>query len=255
MRAARKNQIDVERDIQQSALGTLLGQNPLDAAKTILRSKNSIEDMQQVVDLVARDPAAKAGWKKAITEALIDEVTTTRKGLSRGEDGQVSRAKLTRALSPERKELLSQVYNEDEMALLNQAERLLEPFDQLARRATVGSPTAEYNELLWNTLEATMKLYYGVLKGGGFLRSAKIAAKTLPDNTENVKRLVERAHFDPELAEYLLRSPLEEVNTPKWNAGLNRLLGYTVVAREISDDDEPLRIEVTPDDKKDPESE
>lgn len=236
-RKARKNQTDTERDIDRSALGTLLGNNPIDAAKKVINSSNSLDEMDRMVDLVSADPAAARGWKRAVTEALIDRVTNSRKGLSTGDDGQVSGSKLTKLLDDETKDLLSKVYDEDEMAALNQAQRLLEPFDQQVRRATVGSPTAENNEMLWNSLEAVFKLRYGVLKGGGLLRSLRIAAKTLPDNTEGIKRLVERAHFDPELAEHLLLRPVAEVNTKKWNAKLNRLLGYTAVSREVSDED------------------
>jgi hypothetical protein len=61
---------------------------------------------------------------------------------------------------------------------------------------------------------------------------------TLPNQEEAVKDIILRMHFDPELAGHLLGRNVK-VDTPLWNAKLNKLLAAATGAREsVSPEDQ-----------------
>jgi hypothetical protein len=83
----------------------------------------------------------------------------------------------------------------------------------------------------WKVLEAGLKARYGVLKGGGLLRTIRIAAETLPNSREGIDGLTKQMFFDPDLAVFLLRREVKP-DSPEWNAKLQRLIGFGAAARE-----------------------
>lgn len=71
---------------------------------------------------------------------------------------------------------------------------------------------------MWKLLEVGLKAHYGVLKGGGVLRTLKIATSFDADEASEAQRLVTRMMFDPELASHLLTREVKDVGAPAWNA-------------------------------------
>lgn len=238
--ALERTAADKEREIQDNAASLFLDHGPQQAAEKVFASNDPKKAMAQITAKVAKDPDAAAGWKRAVTEHVIDRVTNTNTALVGGQDGPVSIAKLQKFFNQNR-DVLSQVYSPEEMNALQRAHKILEPLGNLSRQATVGSPTSENNAALMRVLEAGFKLHFGQLKGGGLMRSMKLALSSLPDSTADAQRLVDRMWLDPELAQHLLTRPVKEVATPAWNAKLNRLLAYDRGAQSEGDPDAEMR--------------
>jgi hypothetical protein len=132
------------------------------------------------------------------------------------------------------------------MNALRQAHKLLKPQAYLKQAGTSGSVyEAGKSEQAWRLLEGGLKAKYGVLKGGGVLRTIRIFAATLPNRDEAVQDIIVRLHFDPELAQHLLTRPLADVHTPVWNKRLNRLLALAAGGRESSGEEERRPLELT----------
>jgi len=83
-------------------------------------------------------------------------------------------------------------------------------------------------------LEVGLKSTHGILKGGGVLRTLKVAASFGADDAAAANRLVTRMMSDPELAAHLLTREVKEVGTSAWNDKLARLLRRVEIGRELS---------------------
>lgn len=219
-----------EDDIRRGNLSLLLDSSPDVAVTKVFGAKDREKAMADIVKTLSQDKDALAGWKKAVSEHMQKKLTGTNTQMTDGPDGPVQFAAMKKFFD-ENRATLAKVYSPAEMNALQKTQKLLEPFGALSRRATTGSPTAENNTQAWRTLEAGLKAYYGVLKGGGVLRTFKLAAATLPNSDAQVGWLVHKMQFDPELAVHLLGVPLKQVGTPGWNSKLNRLLGYEEASR------------------------
>lgn len=236
LRAAERDAIDTERRINRSALAVFLDASPDNAVRGVFGSRDPEAAMSQVVAQLGNRKEAVAGLKRAVADYLTDRLSTARVMDEQG-TRSISTAALVRdfdGLQP----VLAKLYSPSEMNALVRARKLIEPLQQLDMQATRGSPTAENNAMLWRGVEAGLKATYGVLKGGGITRTLKVAASMLPDGSADVRQLVGRAMFDPDLAAHLLTRPAEEVVTPAWNAKLNRLMGYAAAARASTSGDE-----------------
>lgn len=234
-------QIDVEattakRAVEQGPLGLVAGKSPENAVKSVFGSGDPERQMQSLIDEVGSDTKARDGLKKAMTEYLVDKNTTT--ALEKTTDGRrpVSFAKLENFFNANA-DAISQVYTPEEMNALRAVHKMLKPFGNLRNRGTSGSDTAEKSIMNWRVMEAVLKARYGVLKGGGVLRTMRVAADTLPNNQREVDSIVQRMMFDPDLAVHLLRKEVKDVGTPEWNSKLNRLLAYGAAARENTEDE------------------
>jgi hypothetical protein len=86
-------------------------------------------------------------------------------------------------------------------------------------------------------LETGLKAHYGVLKGGGVLRTLRIAA-SLWNSPAAANSLVTRMMFDPELAQHLLTREVRDVGSPAWNKRLGLLLNVANTGREINGEPE-----------------
>jgi hypothetical protein len=171
---------------------------------------------------------------------MIRRVTTTNTAMSVGSDGPVSIASLKNFFDDNAKALAA-VYTPQEMQSLRRAHKILEPLGNLQRSAVSGSQTVEnqvLKEKTWGLLEVGFKATYGILKGGGIMRTLKIAAKQLAGDDDPVEQLVKRMYLDPELAQHLLTRNVKEVGSTGWNTKLMKLLAISEGAREINDDDE-----------------
>lgn len=219
-----------EDDIRHGNLSLLLDASPDVAVSKVFGSKDREKAMADVVKTLSADKNASAGWKKAVSDYMQKKLTGTNSEMTDGPDGPVQFA-AAKKFFDENRGALSKVYSPKEMNALQKVDKLLAPFGALGRRATAGSPTAENNTQAWRTLEAGLKAYYGVLKGGGVFRTMKLAAATLPNSDAQVGFLVNKMQFDPDLAVHLMGLPLKDVGTPAWNSKLNRLLAYQEASR------------------------
>ncbi|HKJ73776.1 MAG TPA: hypothetical protein VKA19_06635, partial [Alphaproteobacteria bacterium] len=180
------------------------------------------------------------GWKRAVTDYLVNHVTTTNRALradslSGGLEGQVSIAALSRMFR-ENADALAEVYTPAEMNNLRRVHKILEPLGNLGRKATGGSDTVEnqlraQNEPARNALEAFIKLKFGGLRGGNIMRNIGLLTKNLPHNSVQADKLLSRMWFDPQVASVLMERDIKQVGTPAWNSKLTKLLGYGAAAR------------------------
>jgi hypothetical protein len=231
LKKAIENAKLTQQDIERGSLSLVLDASPDVAVARVFGAPDREKAMADVVRTLGKDKTAAAGWKKAVSEYMISKLTGTNTQMTDAGDMPAQFAAMQKFFRDHEK-TLSKVYSPEEMNALQKAKKMLEPFGALSRRATAGSPTAENNTQAWRTMEAALKAYYGVLKGGGVLRTVKLAASTLPNNDAQVGWLIHKMQFDPELAVHLLNQPLKDVDTPMWNSKLNRLLGYAAASRE-----------------------
>lgn len=225
-----------KRKVESGPLGLARDKNPRNAVAAVFNSGDPERQMEALVSEVGADDKARNGLKAAITEYLAEVDTTT--ALEKTTDGSrpVSFAKLENTFN-KHADTLAAVYNPEEMNALRRLHKLLRPQQNRAVRGGVGSDTNEKMQQLARLTEGGLKAYFGVLKGGGIMRSLRLFAESLPNRQKNVDRLITRAFMDPDVAMHLLDRPIADVGTPEWNSKLNRLLAYTAGGREVGDDE------------------
>lgn len=225
---ARRARNATEQEVDRSIVGTLLREDPRDVAKRILDGGYGAErELAEIQRVVGQDPAAARGWKAAFSEVMADKVSGTAKiDAGTAATGQTYRTELGKLdkLFKENESLLAQVYSPEEMSRLRQAHSVLEPLKNASVRATAGSDTADKAAQVWRLAEAGLKAKYGILKGGGMLRTMRVMASTLPNDVASVQRLVERAWFNPGIAEYLLTQKVGNLDGPASNAWVRRAI-------------------------------
>lgn len=230
---------DVEADIQKSATALLLGADPIEAAKRVF-SRGQFkgeEAMREIVGKLKGDKQALAGWKRAVTEHLIDRVTTTNTSMAVGADGPISIAGLKKFFDANDRALVA-VYSPPEMHALRRAHKILEPLGNLQRQGTSGSYTVE-NKMLWNSVEAGLLAVTGnAITTGMVMKRIRTFLRFLPNPEAQVQHLIERLYFDPELAQHLLTRNVKDIGKTEWNGKLMRLLAVGEGAREINDEDD-----------------
>ncbi len=230
-----------EEEIDRSIVGNLLNEDPRDVADRILSGRWDAEkDVDRINGILKNDEAAQRGWKAAVSEALHKRVTgTTKIDEGRAGSSETFRAELDKLdkLFKDHERLLTKIYSPEEMSNLRQAHAVLEPLKNATVRATGGSNTADKFENVWRVAEAGLKAKYGVLKGGGILRTLRIVAATLPNNNESVQRLIERAWFDPDLAQYLLTNKVRDLDYQASNAWVRRIMAGAEYGRESSEEE------------------
>jgi hypothetical protein len=219
----------------KGALGLALGKDPINAVSSIFGSPDPERAMAAIVGQIQNNKRAFDGLKASVVDYLTDQTTTA--ALQRTADGSrpVDFARLEDVFNRHEK-TLANVFSADEMHSLRQAHRLLKP--QQAVKLPGGSPSfheSEKSKQAWRLLEGGLKAKWGVLKGGGLLRTVRIFVEALPNKDQAVQDLIVRFHFDPELAQHLLTRAVEI--TPQWNAKLNRLLATLAGARSFSEED------------------
>ena len=235
LKAAESNLKATNTGINRGALGLVLGGNGVKDAEhavaSVFGSGNPVENMRQIVAVTKGNKAASEGLKKAVSDYFEKKVTDVATAGLDGGTQSVNFSRLTKQWDANR-EVLAQVFTPAEMNAVQRAQRLLEPLVQKSYQATVGSPTAERNAAMERTIEVGLKLYYGMLKGGGLFRTFKLARDAAFGKGEtDSARLVSRAMFDPELAQALLTRDVKEAGTPGWNKNLMRVMKLNAAAR------------------------
>lgn len=233
LNAAQKNLKLTQAQINDGALGLVLGKEPQKAVAAVFASGNPVQSMKEIAATVSGNKAAADGLKKAVSDFFERKVTDVSvAGLENGTEAP-NFARLTKQWNANR-EVLAQVFTPAEMNAAQRAQRVLEPLVQKAYQATVGSPTSERNARLERSIEVGLKLYYGMLKGGGLFRTFKLAKNAVMGEGEaDISRLVARTMFDPDLAGALLTRNVKEAGTTSWNKNLQRVIRLNVAGQDM----------------------
>lgn len=228
LEAARTARNTTEAEVDRSVIGTLLRQDPRDAAVKILNGGyESSKRLDEINALVRHDAQAQRGWKAAMSEVLADKVQGTRQV---GETLEVQFARLAKEFK-DNDALLAKTFSPEEMNNLRQAHKILSYFKEAEKRATVGSDTAEkFNIPGWAQL--AVRHFKGDLAGGGLVKRFKLLLEMLPSNKQSADEIIHMAWFDPNVAAYLLERPLKNPNVPQYNIDLRRLIAAANASRE-----------------------
>lgn len=221
---------------ESSAVTKILNDDPRDVAYSLLRGErfDTGAKLDEIRSAIAGNPEAERGWKSAVAEAMARMVSGTAKA-DAGKAGasdtfRVELGKIDQLFKRHRA-ALAKVFSPEEMHNLQQAQAVLEPLKNATMRATAGSNTADKFANMWRVAEAGLKARYGVLKGGGYLRTLRIMAETMPNNDAAVQNLIKRAYFDPDLAQYLLTRKVRNLDADASNAWVLQALAATTAGR------------------------
>lgn len=228
VRAAEQRVDETVRN--QGALGLALGRDPINAVSSIFGAGDPETAMAEVVKELGSNRRAKDGLKASVVEYLTSRVTQPALQKTADSSRPVDFGKLEN-LFARHERTLAEVFSPEEMNALRQAHRLLKPSAELKQGGGVPSRYEnKQRDHAWMLLEGGLKARFGVLKGGGILRTIKIAVATLPNRDDAVRDILVRMQFDPELAIHLLGRHVEP-SDPTWNAKLNRLLAIAAGSR------------------------
>jgi hypothetical protein len=250
VKGAQRNLKQTQDQIDKGALGLVLNSDPDKAVAAVMgRANQSGKLLSELIDVTKADPQARNGLKAAVRDYLVDKATTgaSEKLMPGDSRGPVSQAKLSAILKEHEKEM-AQVFSPEEMNTLRAGNRALELANIERLRVSSGSDTAEKTSLvnqflgtgIGKTVEAALRLKYGMLKAGGVISTARrlTSGVTGGPNPDEVVRLVERAAVDPELMTLLLGRKMA-VASPAWNAKMQQVLAIGEGARDSGPNREP----------------
>ncbi|MCA1542233.1 hypothetical protein I6F18_19945 [Bradyrhizobium sp. NBAIM32] len=228
LEAARTARKTTEAEVDRSVVGTLIREDPREAASSVLNDKyGGPKKLDEITALVRNDAQAQRGWKAAMSEVLADKVQGTRQV---GETLEVQFARLAKEFK-DNETLLAKTFSPEEMNNLRQAHKILSYFKEAEKRATVGSDTAEkINIPGWAQL--AVRHFKGDLAGGGLIKRLKLLLEMLPSNKQNADEIIHMAWFAPNVAAYLLERPVKNPNVPQYNIDLRRLIAAANASRE-----------------------
>lgn len=248
LRQIAKTNKELERAIDNGALGTLIKNSPINAAKEVLSpGGDPVARAAAMNKALDRAPPAirqrvKDAWGAAVVDAIQERVSTT-KNAPGTDTAALSHAALVKHLD-QNAELLKEVFrgDPDKLRKMNNARTALEILSRRSQQATTGSVTSEatkQSEQYNLMIEAGLKAYYGVLKGGGLNRTWNVLKRTiLRDDSPDVARLLERAFTeDPRILEKLLTRERKAPN-PGYNSRLNRAIGVKEAATDDAGDEQ-----------------
>lgn len=241
-RAGAERVRTTEQEIERSAVGTLLKEDPRDVAARLFGSPKygAEKELDEIKKVIGADKEANRGWKAAVSEYLSDQVTgTTKAGANTAGATPEFKAELSKLdkMFKDNRALLAKVYDPADMNTLQQAHKVLEVLKNATVRATGGSDTANKWASWLRAAEAGLKAKYGILKGGGIFRTVKLMASTLPDDGNRVNALVARTWFNPDTAEYLLTNKVRNLDAPTSSRHVKALLGGAATARSNTEDE------------------
>jgi len=225
------------KEVEKSPIAMASDKSPFKAVSAVMGSGDPERAMRQLVLDTGPDEAARDGLKKAVAKWMSRKITNPAPELE-VEGGRSASFSKTNNLFDEHEKTLAEVFDPEEMNALRTMNRIITLDANRRARTGTNSTTAENvglfgtSKKIQNALEAALKLRYGALKGGGIMRSLRIASESLASGPTTVDQLLLEMQFDPELAMHLLRRDVSKVGTPDWNAKLNRILGVAAAARE-----------------------
>lgn len=235
LQAAQARARDTERELNSGAFRSVVGKDPEHAVASIFGSGDPVRQMEQARSIVAGNPRAESALKAAVADWLHRKTVDIKPQAVGGGDEALNFARLTKTLRDNEQTLVAAGFTPDEMAALNRAQRLLAPLAKRAGQATVGSPTAENNQMGERLLEVFYKTAYGGLKGGNMMRNTKLLLGMLGGRgTDPALTLVQRAMTDPELASILLTRNVAEAGSPAWNSRLAKHLRRLEAFKQVA---------------------
>ncbi len=222
---ATRNLKDTEAQLKRGAFRAVVGKDPENAVAGVFGSGDAERTMRELKATLKGSKDAEDGLKRAVADYLYKKVSDVKPETVTEGTTAPNFARLTKFMRDNERVLVEAGFSPDEMNALQRAQKVLEPLAQRQGKATVGSPTAENQELGWRVLEVGLKSYYGGLKGGNITRNVRLMRNVLtPGRSDEAMDLVIRSMTDPELAAHLLTRNVAEAGTPAWNAKLAKLL-------------------------------
>jgi hypothetical protein len=239
-----------ERELQDSALGIMVDADPVVAVRRVFGSKDPQRAMREITRKVDQDPAAAAGWRKAVADYLAQTVTSGNTAKTTEGARPASLAQLS-DLFEKHTAVLTEVYGPEQMNALRRAQMAVEDLAKSRQGKAQTTTTAEDVARLLRYSEIGLKGTFGGLRGGNMFRNLRLAIKTIPglDGDAKAAEVVRQAMFDPELAAHLLRAPVPARRQANWNRRLMGILGLAEGAREAQG--EPLEIDIPQFDRED----
>jgi hypothetical protein len=237
-RAAGRAERDIEAAINKSALSSVIDADADRAVFSIMRDPDSSQKkIDELLRLTQNNTDARDGLKASVADYFASKVSgVAPQNVSEGTQS-INFAQLTKEFERHRP-TLAKLYSPEEMNNLQQAQTVLAPLAKRAQQATEGSQTAERSQSFLRALEAGFKLYFGMLKGGGLTRTAKLILEQLNDGSaQAAERLIARAMFDPALAKQLLTANVKPPAGALRGPATGRLLRVGEVARQTTEED------------------
>lgn len=224
-------------EIDRSALSLVIGREPKKAARAVLESRDPQVAMREVAETIGSNATARVAWERAVTDHLVDRITKADPASVSSGVHAIDYGKLVNTFG-RYEGALGELYagQPEKMQALRRAQKMLEPLARIPGPSSHVGADVPANEQAWRALEIGLKGFYGVLKGGGVLRTLRIALKGA-DDTAQVERLVTRMMFDPELASHLLTRKTQDVGAPAWNEKLATLLRRVEAGRNLWGDE------------------
>lgn len=240
LKAAAKALDLTEREVQKSVTGMFLKAEPEEVAADIIKGKDSVRRMREVMQKIGNDKEAVEGWKAAVSDYLYNDLI--KEGAS-AKGANVDLTRLTKQFRQNEK-VLAQVYGDKEMEALRAVQKAmsLQANRSLPGRLSVNN--ADDAEKLLDILELPIRYKYGILAGGGVVAMIRRTMRRVPglDNREARKQLIEKAFTsDPALLDHLLKVPSAGAKpeaVTRWNKKLAAYVSAQNTAETSSDDEE-----------------
>ncbi|MER9685916.1 hypothetical protein [Mesorhizobium sp. M0139] len=241
--SAKGNLNQTKREMSRSALSAAINNDPEHAVGKLMGSGDSEKQMAEMVRRLQGDKSALDGLKTATRDWIVQRKGDGKAIVGHGDLRHVN-AKGMQDLFNQHEKTLAKLYTPEEMNTLRQVHALATAPKKLDVKSLPGSDTfsrimndaAKESGKTGKMREAALKLWFGMLRGGGINRGINLALETLPNNKNEVSRILDSIWFDPEVAGHLLKMPLRDRDVPLWNGKLNRLLSASSGGRDQQDD-------------------
>ena len=225
VRDTTKTAQETAREVDASAIGKLLSDDPRNVARSVFSGKRwgTGKKLDEINAIIGNDAAAKRGWQAAVADDIVDHITSAADGdLMEPGVFRATAAKSNKFFKDHREDL-AKVFSPAEMQTLQQGHELIKTLENTGLKSAVGgSNTADKWVNLKKSVEIGLKAKYGILKGGGIMRTLRLAASAFPNDQAAVQRLLLRATLDPELMQDLLTAKLRNLDYYASNAWLRR---------------------------------
>lgn len=229
--------LDVFRDSKAVARMVETETDMRNVAKRLLGSTDygTEEAMKAVTSVVKNDPKALRAWKASVAEELNRRV--------RGyQDGEVRLSSLNTTFQRHEK-ALAEVFTSGEMNTLKRAHEMLKPLANLEKGVRAGTQPGDNTRMLQVMEGAILATTGNAITTGMIMKRFRVMANLMGLGemtlSHEVREVVGRMWFDPDLARHLLERPVKEGTGPLWNTQLRRLLAGQTYSRESTDVDKP----------------
>jgi hypothetical protein len=251
IRGAETDLKSTERNLMSGPLGKMSRFDDDKYVGDIMGAKDRKKQLAEIKSRIGDDKEAMEGFKEATVRWLSKKIKgTDASGVSTPDTDMAGRpivySKLTNTFD-ENREALAEVFSPEEMNTLNRMHTIMSRQGNLARRATVGSDTAEKltqsEKQVMDTIEVALKVKFGMLKGAGLNKVIKQVRSTVFGPSQRVvdaETLLTKMAFDPRVAKHVLEADPLTIENGKWISELNALIA-TGEAAKAEDEDVPKK--------------